>query len=519
MSTGPYSAKVMDHFMNPRNVGEMDNPDGVGQVGNPVCVLPETLIHGNSKIVRIKDINMGSNVLGHDGRYHEVSNIYENDYTGEVYSILTHNLGKTTTTPDHHILALRTSGFAHKKKAAMRLIPDWMLAEELKKGDVVLYPIPLEEKDISSLKFNIDKPKWDFKSKKLPEKILVNDEFLRLAGYYLAEGYVRTDKCQGTLGFVFCDKEIGYLTDVIFIMKRLFGLEPSSLRNKHNAATLEYYSARLARFFDRLFGKGAAAKSLPHWMVLLPPEKQRSIICGMWRGDGYVNNKGSKYVTISRDLAYQLKLLLLRQKIVFSFLTTKEKGINKEHYSLYVKEEESLRKLASIVGIEIDRPLKKKNPKKSWFDEKYYYVPIREVNKEAYSGKIYNLKVENSHSYASASLALHNCGDIMKMYIKVKNNIITDVKFQTFGCGSAIATSSMATELIKGKSIEEALKLTNVAVAEALDGLPKIKMHCSVLAEEAVQAAIDDYLKKTTGKGLPGYKPHEESLHDEVHGE
>jgi nitrogen fixation NifU-like protein len=106
------------------------------------------------------------------------------------------------------------------------------------------------------------------------------------------------------------------------------------------------------------------------------------------------------------------------------------------------------------------------------------------------------------------------CGDIMKMYIKVHDNVITDVKFQTFGCGSAIATSSMATELIKGKTIAEALKLTNVAVAEALDGLPKIKMHCSVLAEEAVQAAIDDYLKKTTGQGLPGFKPHEEPLQE-----
>lgn len=94
------------------------------------------------------------------------------------------------------------------------------------------------------------------------------------------------------------------------------------------------------------------------------------------------------------------------------------------------------------------------------------------------------------------------CGDIMRMYIKVKDNVITDIKFKTFGCGAAIATSSMATELIKGKTIEEALSLTNKAVAEALGGLPPVKMHCSVLAEEAVQSAIDDYLKKTTGKGL-----------------
>ena len=85
------------------------------------------------------------------------------------------------------------------------------------------------------------------------------------------------------------------------------------------------------------------------------------------------------------------------------------------------------------------------------------------------------------------------CGDIMKVYLKVENDIIVDVKFKTFGCASAIATSSMATELIKGKPVDQALELTNKAVVEALDGLPPVKMHCSVLAEEAVKAAIKDY--------------------------
>ncbi|MBR5870528.1 MAG: Fe-S cluster assembly scaffold protein NifU [Clostridia bacterium] len=88
------------------------------------------------------------------------------------------------------------------------------------------------------------------------------------------------------------------------------------------------------------------------------------------------------------------------------------------------------------------------------------------------------------------------CGDIMKMYLKIEDGIIVDAKFNTFGCGSAIATSSMATELIKGKSIEEALQLSNKAVVEALDGLPTHKIHCSVLAEEAVKAAIRDYYDK-----------------------
>ncbi len=88
------------------------------------------------------------------------------------------------------------------------------------------------------------------------------------------------------------------------------------------------------------------------------------------------------------------------------------------------------------------------------------------------------------------------CGDIMKIFLRVENDIIVDVKFKTFGCGAAIASSSMATELIKGKTIDEALTLTNKAVAQALDGLPPVKMHCSILAEEAIHKAIKDYKEK-----------------------
>ena len=104
------------------------------------------------------------------------------------------------------------------------------------------------------------------------------------------------------------------------------------------------------------------------------------------------------------------------------------------------------------------------------------------------------------------------CGDIMKMYLKIQDGIITDVKFKTFGCGAAIATSSMATEMVKGRSIEEALKLTNKAVMEALDGLPPAKVHCSVLAEQAIKAALADYYTRLgidpeplVGKADPGH--------------
>lgn len=102
--------------------------------------------------------------------------------------------------------------------------------------------------------------------------------------------------------------------------------------------------------------------------------------------------------------------------------------------------------------------------------------------------------IEDANGIGEAGNA--KCGDIMKIYLKVEDDVIRDVKFETFGCGSAIASSSMATEMIKGKPISEALELTNKAVTEALDGLPAYKLHCSVLAEEAIRAAIQDYYDK-----------------------
>ena len=113
-------------------------------------------------------------------------------------------------------------------------------------------------------------------------------------------------------------------------------------------------------------------------------------------------------------------------------------------------------------------------------------------------------EIENANAVGVVGNA--KCGDIMKIYMDIEGDIIKDVKFKTFGCGAAIATSSMATEMVKGKTVEEALALTNKAVMEALDGLPPEKIHCSVLAEEAIHSAIDDYQKRS-GVNLGGSSP------------
>ena len=124
--------------------------------------------------------------------------------------------------------------------------------------------------------------------------------------------------------------------------------------------------------------------------------------------------------------------------------------------------------------------------------------------------------IENADGVGEVGNA--KCGDIMKIYLKIENDIVTDVKFETFGCGSAIASSSMATEMIIGKPIAEVMQLTNKAVAEALDGLPPHKMHCSVLAEEAIRKALKDYFDKN---GIPYDKaefPDETDDHEHDHG-
>jgi NifU-like protein involved in Fe-S cluster formation len=486
----------MEHFRNPRNVGEIPDADGEGTVGNPICLAPDSLVSLNSSLTPIMDASANERVLGHDGHYHRIEKVTARPYKGKMYRIVAHNLGSTVLTPDHHILALRASPFLRKYRSRKRCIRDWYAADELKKGDILLYPVPRETVDVEKMLMDVDRPKYDFKSKTLPCEIAVDDYFLRLLGYYLSGGYLRTERSKGTFGFVFGSKESSYVQDAISCVGRTFGLKPAKINSIHGAIDVSFYSARLARFFSRHFGEGAANKHIPHWIMLLPPEKQVAILCGIWRGDGYINSKVAKYVTISRQLAFQVRDLLLRQGIIMSFREGPASGIHGKSYSIYVKADGSLGKLGKILDMELVMPKKSKNHHQSWFEDGYFHVPIWHMEQLDYDGTVYNLEVEHSHSFASNSMTLHNCGDLMTLYIKIKDDRLEDIKFKTFGCAAAISTSSMITELAKGKSIEEAVRISRNDVADALEGLPPIKMHCSNLAADALKAAIYNYLSK-----------------------
>jgi len=318
---GLYTKKVIAHFKNPHNMGRIKNPDGVGKVGNIVCLLPGQKIHINNDLKEINKISKKDKVLSHNGQYNSVSKTVKRNYKGEILSIK-NKLGTISLTPDHLILGIKIpkrNKFLYTQNRK-KLIPAWYHAGQLEKGDIILYPILQEEKNLKRIKINIPKPKWDFKSKDIPKKIPLDSDFLRLVGYFLSEGSVEDKPCSTFIVFTLNIKEKEIANDIKRTSKKLFGLDAVLREILERETLIVYlYSARLARFFKKLFLKGAKNKEIPEFIMNLPIEKQRALLYGLWKGDGYVNlnrdGPRAGYSTISFKLAQQIKLLLLRQKI------------------------------------------------------------------------------------------------------------------------------------------------------------------------------------------------------------
>ncbi|HHT74624.1 MAG TPA: hypothetical protein GXZ80_01030 [Euryarchaeota archaeon] len=515
-----YSKEVMDHFTNPRNVGEMENPDGIGQVGNPTCLVGGSMVQLNNHYQVIEDVEENERVLTHEGVFSNIVRRSVRQYDGPVLTFK-NRLGSNTLTPDHLVYAIkRPPTQKYRSTRNMKTLrPDWYHAEELERGDIVLYPVMKEIRDQDMVELNITNGKFDHRSHDLPEKVPLDADFLRLAGFYLSEGNSVTKVTKAHVCFTFHEDEVDYQNDVIRIVKDLFGLKASiKTSSKQKSCHISVDSANLARFFEATFGTGAENKHIPDFIMFLPPEKQVHLIRALWQGDGYVNlaRKGPRacFTTISTQLAGQVKNLLLRQGIIPSIYLDngyESNGtVHKDSYRVHVGDVLSLRKLCNILGIDCSLI---PQHQRSWIADGFLHTPLTGITTQHFNGTVYNFEVADQHSYTTDSLLVHNCGDLLWIYIKVENDVMTDVKFKTFGCGAAIATSSMVTELAKGKTLDEGLKITRRDIAEKLGGLPPQKMHCSNLAADALHEAIHDYLRKQ-GREPPlppdAKRPHEE---------
>jgi nitrogen fixation NifU-like protein len=534
MAKSFYSKEVIKHFNSPHNYGKIKNYDGLGKVGNMICLLPTEKINLANEIKPLKDLKVGDFVLSHTGIINKVEQTSCRKYKGKIIE-LKNKLGSLSLTPEHLIYAIKVpKGNKYLRTKYRKLLsPAWYHSTHLEQGDIVLYPITKKIEKTEFLEINIPKAKYDFKSIEIPSKIKVDAGILRLFGYFLSEGNITERKCSNFITFTLNIKEDDIAEDIKKIVKKIGLSVVIRKKPEHNSMTVNLYSVKLAKYFKNIFGNYADKKSIPEFLMVLPPNMQKHLLYGMWKGDGYINldrdGARAEYSTISYMISQQVKILLLRQGIIPSIYFEKEKttkGVHhKENYRVHVGQRESLKRLCKIMHVEYyQRTIVHEN---SWIDKKYLYTPIRNINNYDYDGRVCNLEVDKAHSFTTESFCVHNCGDEMWLYIKIaekdKKEIIKDVKFETFGCVAAIATSSVVTDLIMGKTIAQALKVKKEDIVKVLGELPPIKLHCSVLAIDALSEAVYDYYSKKKVK-IPKdvEERHQiimkrESLHDHEH--
>jgi len=491
-----YSKKVMEHFLKPRNLGKLKNPDGIGKAGNPVCgdvmylyikvgkrkkkvkgkVIEEEYIKDikfgtlgcvpeNEKVCiggkweKIKNLKEGMYVLTHLGKYSKIKKIYKRKFSGYLVKItpFVSRFNSFYTTFNHPILAVKRKFLTSARKSSnlckwlridekelISMKPLWVDAELLEEGDYIVF----------------------VKNKIIKDDKKFSIHVMRLLGYYLAEGYLTANNT--VINFSFNKNEKENIREVVELIKQIMNKEPS-VRIRKNVAEIRVCSAKWARFLLKFCGKYANQKKLAETIMLLPFEKQWEMIKTYLKGDGnkYKRRPSESYTyrlfTSSKQLAIQFQEILARGGIFSSIKVDKRKrniieGRKIKYSWLY------------ILSFKLKR--KHKFVKQN---ENYLYVPIKEISKVKYKGNIYNLEVEKSSSYLVKGFAVHNCA-------------------------AAIAVSSMLTEMVKGKSLEEAKKIRNEDIVKALGGLPNVKFHCSVLGREALLKAIEDYEKRRSRK-------------------
>ncbi len=480
---GQYSDKVMDHFRNPRNVGEIPDASGIGNVGNSICgdimrlyikvdeneiitdakfktfgcLPPETeVVLPGGGWRRIDSISKGENVINNEGKEALVGDIFENKYSGPMVDIMpfVSPVNKFSATPNHPIFVIKRASLKKSRKRSSKCDwlqvdrreletanPDYVSAGGLEKGDYLVYTTNKEVKDNPLFDRNI----------------------MRLLGYYLSEGYLIAK--ERAVAFALNKKEKKMIEDVKHLLY-LFTGKSASERVRGNVCEVWCSSTKLASFLKLHCGSLARNKILSKDVMLLPYDKQKEMVKTYIMGDGDFYRRrpeGSftyRITTTSIRLAVQAQEILARGGIFAAIKETLKTGC-------FIEGRKIKPSLMYIIAFQLER--KHAFVKRA---KDYFLVPIRSVEKSHYDGVVHNLQINDwTNSYLVKGFAVHNCG-------------------------AAIATSSMVTELVKGKPVKEALKISNHAVAEALGGLPKIKMHCSVLAEQALRSAIDDYLAK-----------------------
>jgi thioredoxin reductase len=416
--------------MDPRQLkakGEMEFL-GKGVSYCPVCLPVKEEIIANDSLKKIDEIGISQRVLTIDGTFRNINQIIAQDYKGWMIKIKTRFFTEPVKlTPDHLVLTGKIKRLPHRK---IQIDSDlkWKKARELKTKDVLVYPIISKTKNIEKIQFSkilgrstedgwVKNEQETHTSLRLRDEIPVNEKFLRLIGYYLAEGSVG----KNAVHFYFNHHERDYIEDVKKLVKEIFSLKVIEER-RGGVVRLTISSKLLRDLFLVLFGKNAPNKKIPHWMLFLPRAKQKELIKGIYRGDGCIREKDFTIVTTSRNLAYQIRDILLRFKIIPGIDKREKEKLNKipgeigerkirfntDKYDIRIGGS-FLEKMSQILGIFHPKINSRSRVcRHAWIKGNYLYLPIKEITKEKYKGRVYNLMTE-SNTYVTKNFIVHNC--------------------------------------------------------------------------------------------------------------
>jgi thioredoxin reductase len=420
-----------------------------------VCLPPDESIIANSSIKEIKDVTITTRVLTHDGTYQHVAGFNRTPFKGKLVSIKPRFFTEPVRlTPNHPVYTTRPIRKGPNETLVGFDEFSWKEAGSLSADDCVIYPIVRENQDISSIKISdyvdvkvregIAYPVIETHTANgIPNEISVDADFCRLMGYYIAEGSAH----KHMLSIHFRKDEKEYIDDVIRILKAKTGLEPA-VEYPKNVCRITVYSRLLVDLFKHLFGAYSHQKHLPHWAIVMPIEKQKEFVKGAWRGDGCVREEDFCYVTSSRELAYQLRDILLRFGILPGMQKRDKDKINKWvnkiegrlvgfNYNKYhlVVGGQSLEKMSEVMGIEHPRlKTRQKISRQAWLTDTHAILPIREISYEDYDGIVLNMGIENNNTYIAKNFIVHNCDAAL---YRNKNTVV-------IGGGDSAMEESMA---------------------------------------------------------------------------
>jgi uncharacterized protein (TIGR00375 family) len=515
------------------------------------CVLPSTLIHTAQGMKQIKDVQKGDLVYTHKNRKRKVTEILKHNHQGQLIKIQSwyFSLGLEATS-EHPFYGFKTKkcpstgdtclpSLAHQKICQHNFYkdyyPEWIKAEDLRVGDILAYPrftntTPMPSFSLSAFspeRFDLGIIKTRTKKEHLFEPNLIIDEnFCRLVGYYLAEGWVTS---KGEIGFCFNSKEQDYVNDVIDLVQKVFKINHHRIYTRKTSQGTEilFASRFLVKLFSQLFYQTkphrAGNKTLPEWMLHLPINLQSQLLLGWWRGDaGYTN---------SRSLMNQMKVICLRLGIIPSIgVDSAEKHLKRGnhfyqgrtiqattdlyHFSHLAFFEDPFGLLKEPIFTRFQRKLQRRH---GWIDKDYVYLPIRKITSQEFAGQVMNLEVEEDHSYLTEFATVHNCWT--PWYSLYGSNSGYDLLTDCFGEFSELiyaVETGLSSEPAMNWRIKELDNKSIVSFSD-LHSLPRLGREVTMIGGSIKYESLRSALKNQNIIGTIEFFPEEGKYHYSGH--